>query len=99
LDERCFLRHDREPLGRAAIAEGNRTADPNPFAFRSGDLVPDSFADDLAFELGEGEQVSLPMLEVVLKDWVTETKETACSSKSSTSLAKSARDLVSRSTL
>ncbi len=26
--------------------------------------------------------VSLPMLDVVLKDWVTETKETSCSSKS-----------------
>jgi hypothetical protein len=41
-------------------------------------------------------RVSLPMLEVVLKDWVTDTKETPCSSKSSTSLAKSASDLVSR---
>jgi hypothetical protein len=29
------------------------------------------------------------MLEVVLKDWVTETKETACSSKSSHELGKS----------
>ena len=38
--------------------------------------------------------VSLPMLDVVLKDWVTETKETSCSSKSSTSLAKSARERV-----
>jgi tetratricopeptide (TPR) repeat protein len=35
-------------------------------------------------------KVSRPMLEVVLKDWVTETNETACASKSSTSLAKSA---------
>jgi hypothetical protein len=39
------------------------------------------------------------MLDVVLKDWVTETKETSCSSKSSTSLAKSARDRVRRLTL
>ena len=39
------------------------------------------------------------MLEVVLKDWVTETKETSCASKSSTSLAKSASDRVRRSTL
>jgi len=34
------------------------------------------------------------MLEVVLKDWVTETKETDFSSNSSTSLAKSARERV-----
>src|ERR1700730_16898313 len=34
------------------------------------------------------------MLEVVLKDWVTETNETSCWSKSSTSLAKSASDRV-----
>jgi hypothetical protein len=51
-----FLRHDGELLGRAPIAEGNRTADPKPFAFRSGDLVSDPFADDLALELGKGEQ-------------------------------------------
>jgi hypothetical protein len=38
------------------------------------------------------------MLEVVLKDWVTETNETACSSNSSTSLAKSASERVRRST-
>ena len=43
--------------------------------------------------------VSRPMLEVVLNDWVTDTKETACWSNSSTSLAKSASDRVSRSTL
>ena len=44
-------------------------------------------------------RVSRPMLVVVLKDWVTETKETPCSSNSSTSLAKSASERVSRSTL
>jgi hypothetical protein len=43
--------------------------------------------------------VSRPMLLVVLKDWVTETNDTECWSKSSTSLAKSASDRVSRSTL
>ena len=43
--------------------------------------------------------VSRPMLDVVLKDWVTETNETPWSSKISTSLAKSASDGVSRSTL
>jgi hypothetical protein len=42
-------------------------------------------------------RVSLPMLVVVLKDWVTET--TPWASKISTSLAKSASERVSRSTL
>ena len=44
-------------------------------------------------------RVSRPMLVVVLKAWVTEMKETLCASNSSTSLAKSASDRVSRSTL
>ena len=39
------------------------------------------------------------MLVVVLKDWVTETKETPWASNVSTSLAKSASERVSRSTL
>ena len=39
------------------------------------------------------------MLVVVLKAWVTEMNEASFSSKSSTSLAKSASDLDSRSTL
>ena len=43
--------------------------------------------------------VSLPMLVVVLKDCVTETNETPSASKISTSLAKSASERVSRSTL
>src|SRR6266446_2205076 len=37
-------------------------------------------------------RVSRPMLVVVLKDWVIETNETECWSKSSTSLAKSASE-------
>ena len=44
-------------------------------------------------------RVSRPMLVVVLKDWVTETNETPWASKISTSLAKSASERVSRSTL
>ena len=39
------------------------------------------------------------MLVVVLKLWVTETNETPWASNSSTSLAKSASERVSRSTL
>jgi hypothetical protein len=43
--------------------------------------------------------VSRPVLLVVLKDWVTDTNETECWSNSSTNLAKSTNDRVSRSTL
>ncbi len=44
-------------------------------------------------------KVSRPIDDVVLKDWVTETNDTPWASKSSTILAKSARERVSRSTL
>ena len=44
-------------------------------------------------------RVSLPMLVVVLKACVTETNETPRASNRSTSLAKSASERVSRSTL
>jgi hypothetical protein len=43
--------------------------------------------------------VSRPVLELVLKDCVTDTNETACASNSSISLAKSESERVSRSTL
>jgi hypothetical protein len=43
--------------------------------------------------------VSRPMLDVVLKAWVTETKDTFLASKVSTIRAKSVSDRVSRSTL
>ena len=43
--------------------------------------------------------VSRPIEVVVLNCWVTETNETACRSNTSTILAKSFRDRVSRSTL
>src|SRR3954470_7854817 len=43
-------------------------------------------------------RVSRPMEVVVLNCWVTETNETPWASNSSTSLAKSANDLVRRST-
>ena len=43
--------------------------------------------------------VSLPMDDVVLNCWVTETKETWCVSKTSTNLAKSMSERVNRSTL
>ncbi len=43
--------------------------------------------------------VNRPMLVVVLKAWVTETKETPAASSRSTILAKSVNERVSRSTL
>jgi hypothetical protein len=67
-DEHCFLRHDCEVLGRAQAETPLMPLSkfvgpplkpdrrPKSLAFRSGDLVPDPFADDLAFKLGEGEQ-------------------------------------------
>ena len=44
-------------------------------------------------------RVSRPIEVVVLNCWVTETNETLCWSKSSTTLAKSTKERVSRSTL
>src|ERR1700751_5186343 len=44
-------------------------------------------------------RVSRPIEVVVLNCWVTDTKDTPCSSNSSTSLAKSANERVRRSTL
>ena len=43
--------------------------------------------------------VSRPMLVVVLNCWVTETKVTSCRSNTSTSLAKSISERLSRSIL
>jgi hypothetical protein len=88
------------PYSIGILAEGNRVADPNPFAFRSGDLVSDPLADDFPFELGEGEQ-DIEGEPAHARGRVEGLRdrdgETPCSSKSSTSFAKSARDLVSRS--
>ena len=38
------------------VSHRDHTAHPHPFAFGSGDLVADALADDLTFELCEGEQ-------------------------------------------
>lgn len=59
-----------------------------------GDLALDTRAKDSNML-----RVSRPIEVVVLKDWVTETKETFASSNTSTILAKSLSERVSRSTL
>jgi hypothetical protein len=51
-----LLFDDRELLAHAPVAEGHRPSDPNPFAFRGGNLVPHSLADHLSLELGEGQE-------------------------------------------
>ena len=40
-------------LVHGRIAEWDRAADPNAFAFRSSDLVAHPLPDQLAFELGK----------------------------------------------
>jgi hypothetical protein len=96
------LGNNFELLVHGPIAERHGATDPDAPTLRCRDLVSDPLADDLPLELAKERRtfsVSLPMLDVVLKDWVTETNETSFSSKSSTSFAKSARDRVRRSTL
>jgi len=97
-----FLLNDGELAVLQLIAEGEGATHPKPFALGGGNLVPDTLGGDLPLELGKGQQhveVSRPMDVVVLNCWVTETKETPWASNSSTSFAKSASDLVRRSTL
>ena len=101
-DELSLLFDDMEGAVFDPVAEGNRSAHPDALPLQGGDLVADSLAGDLALELGEGQQHVQGQPShagVALKAWVTEMKETPCASNSSTSLAKSASDRVSRSTL
>src|SRR5580692_9133147 len=91
-----------ELLADAAVAERHRAADPDALALGGRDLVAHPFADHLPFELGEGEQHvegqpahAARRVERLRHD----TKDTPCRSNNSTSLAKSASDRVSRSTL
>jgi hypothetical protein len=70
--------------------------------FRGGNLVADTLADDLALELREGQQHvegQRPIEVVVLNCCVTETNEAPIASRTSTILAKSASERVSRSIL
>ena len=76
-----FLRYDHELLVYALVAERNGTTDPDSLGLGGRDFVSDPFADDLALELGKGQQHierERPMLLVVLNDWVTDTNETVC---------------------
>src|SRR6266851_5538366 len=95
LDDDQLSVHDR-------VAERRHAAHPHAFLLRSGNLVADALARDLALELGKGQQhveVSLPIEVVVLNCWVTDTNDTPLASKISTILAKSASERVSRSIL
>src|SRR5271163_2518034 len=83
-------------------AQRDYAAHPHPLLFRSRDLVPDPLARDLPLELGEGQQHIEGQPSHAgrgVERLVTETKETPWASNVSTSLAKSASERVSRSTL
>jgi hypothetical protein len=93
---------DRDLSTLGIVAERGHASDPEPFALGCRDFVADALGSDFALELGKGQQdveVSRPIEVVVLNCWVTETNDTLCWSNSSTSLAKSANERVSRSTL
>src|ERR1700733_12341053 len=84
------------------VAQRNHAAHPHSLLLRSSDLVPDPLPVTSRSNWAKDSstlRVRRPMLVVVLKDWVTETKETPWASNVSTNLAKSASERVSRSTL
>src|SRR5208282_1799774 len=56
LDDFGFLVVQHQFAVAHLVSHGRCTADPHPLAFGSGDLVADALADDLTFELGEGQQ-------------------------------------------
>jgi hypothetical protein len=75
------LVHDVQGSLADPVAERHHPSHPDALLLGGGDLVPDALARDLALELGKGQstlRVSRPMLEVVLKAWVTETNDTPC---------------------
>ena len=51
-----MLLDDMERSVLDPVAERNHSAHPDALLLRRGDLVPDAFAGDFAFELGEGQQ-------------------------------------------
>jgi hypothetical protein len=95
------LVHHQLPLTHV-VAERHVATHPHaPFA-RRRHLVADAFANHLALELREREQDvkrERPMLVVVLKECVTETKVTWLASNTSTSLVKSSSERLRRSIL
>jgi hypothetical protein len=90
-DRRFFAQWLLYPRSRATIVEEG-----------IGDLVADALAGDLPLELRKGQQhiEGQPPIElVVLNCWVTDTNDTPCVSKISTSRTKSASDPKPRSWL
>ena len=55
-DRRRFLRNHDNLLVGDPVTQRHRSADPDALALGGGDLVPHPLADDLALELGEGQQ-------------------------------------------
>src|SRR5215207_590828 len=96
-DRGGFLLVDDELALAHPVSERHLAARPEALAFGGRDLVADALARDLALELGEGEQHvegQAPHAGRGVEAWVTDTKETPCASKSSTSLPKSESDRV-----
>src|SRR2546430_17195369 len=84
------------------VTERHVPAHPHALVLRRRDLVADALAGDLSLELGEGEQhveCQAPHGGRLLNCCVTDTKDALWASRTSTILAKSASDRVSRSTL
>ncbi|WP_375648980.1 hypothetical protein [Bartonella sp. MU70NMGDW] len=61
--------------------------------------MADTFADNFTFKIGKMFSVNRPIDVVVLNYWITEKKDTLCSSHRSINLAKSAKEWDKRSTL
>src|SRR5207253_2705560 len=84
------------------VPERRHAAHPHAFLLRRGDLVAHPLADHLALERANDSRmlrVSRPIEVVVLNCCVTATKVIPWRSSSSTILAKSISERVSRSTL
>src|ERR1700733_2491504 len=96
--DRCMILDDVQGAFLDPVAQRDHAAHLHPLLFRSGDLIPDPLARDLTLELGEGQEHVKGQPSHAGRG-VNETKETPWASNVSTSLAKSASERVSRSTL
>src|SRR4051794_22224836 len=97
-----FGRIDHQLLVFRRIAKGNGTACPHALALRSSDLVADPLGRDLALELGEGQQYvqrQSPHGAQSVELLGDRHKRHLVGVETSTILAKSMSDRVSRSIL
>src|SRR4029077_14573708 len=101
-DPFSFVLDDDELAVHQLIAEGEGAAHPKSFALGGSNLVPDALGSHLPLKLGkgqehvEGQTTHRGRRIELLGD---RDKDTPWASNNSTSLAKSASDLVNRSTL